>query len=227
MAHHSFASPKRTSAIVVEIDKQGGCALCKLIDLQGFLPTRNIGPPAPCTYARWSPDGSTMCFIATVVAGSCSPGSVYSGYRRVGPRINLRFMADSMTGRVPRLCRRAGHMPGKEAAAFARFPLRLEQNGRCPSAGRRGTHPQRENRVLHAQESDLYRQAEPARHLPQRSSHGRSAHPASVAHFRLQLQELHALWNGSGGRCKRRFSIALARDSLQAPLPSGLPWLFR
>ena len=66
MAHYSFASPNHASAIVVEMDEQGGWAPCKLIDLHGSLPPRDIGPSGPCSYAGWSPDGSTMYFIATI-----------------------------------------------------------------------------------------------------------------------------------------------------------------
>lgn len=66
MAHYSFASPSHASAIVVEMDEQGRWAPCKLIDLNGAAPARAVGPPGPCTYAGWSPDGATMYFIATV-----------------------------------------------------------------------------------------------------------------------------------------------------------------
>ena len=65
MAHYSFASPDHAFAIVVEMNEQGGWAPCKLIDLHGSVLPRNVGPPGPCTYAGWSPDGSTMFFIAT------------------------------------------------------------------------------------------------------------------------------------------------------------------
>jgi DNA-binding winged helix-turn-helix (wHTH) protein/Tol biopolymer transport system component len=66
MAHYSFASPDHASAIVVEMDEQGGWAPCRLVDLRRGTPTRYVGPLGPCTYAGWSPDGSTMFFIATI-----------------------------------------------------------------------------------------------------------------------------------------------------------------
>ena len=66
MAHYSFASPDRRSALVVVMNGQGEWSLCQLISLEGTSPPRPIGPDGACTAAGWSPDGSWMYFVATV-----------------------------------------------------------------------------------------------------------------------------------------------------------------
>jgi DNA-binding winged helix-turn-helix (wHTH) protein/Tol biopolymer transport system component len=65
MAHYSYASPDRQSALVVVMNTVGW-GPCQLISLQGHLPARSVGPDGECTSAGWSPDGSWMYFIATV-----------------------------------------------------------------------------------------------------------------------------------------------------------------
>jgi Tol biopolymer transport system component len=64
MAHYSFASPDRKSALVVEMNTDGW--ECRLIALDGGAPARPVGPPNWCTAAAWSPDGSWMYFVAGV-----------------------------------------------------------------------------------------------------------------------------------------------------------------
>ena len=66
MAHYSFASPDRKSALVVEMNGQGEWTLCQLISLDGTSTPRPVGPQGACTAAAWSPDGDWMYFIATV-----------------------------------------------------------------------------------------------------------------------------------------------------------------
>jgi Tol biopolymer transport system component len=66
MAHYSYASPDRKSALVVEMNEIGWWALCRLIPLNGQFPVRPIGPEGGCTSAGWSPDGSWMYFTAYV-----------------------------------------------------------------------------------------------------------------------------------------------------------------
>jgi len=66
MAHYSFASPDRRSALVVEMNGQGEWSLCQLISLEGQSRPRPIGPEGACTAAGWSPDGAWMYFAATV-----------------------------------------------------------------------------------------------------------------------------------------------------------------
>jgi DNA-binding winged helix-turn-helix (wHTH) protein/Tol biopolymer transport system component len=66
MAHYSYASPDRTSALVVEMNGQGNWATCRLISLNGGFQARSIGPEGACTSAGWAPDGSWMYFIATI-----------------------------------------------------------------------------------------------------------------------------------------------------------------
>ncbi len=80
MAHYSFASPDRRTALVVEMNGQGEWSMCRLISLDGpsppgqarqvgqVRPVGQIGPVGPdgaCTAAGWSPDGSWMYFVAT------------------------------------------------------------------------------------------------------------------------------------------------------------------
>jgi DNA-binding winged helix-turn-helix (wHTH) protein/Tol biopolymer transport system component len=66
MAHYSFASPDRRSALVVVMNGQGEWSLCQLISLEGRFPPIPVGPDGGCTAAGWSPDGSWMYFAATV-----------------------------------------------------------------------------------------------------------------------------------------------------------------
>ena len=66
MAHYSYASPDRRSALAVEMDGHGDWTLCHLISLDGRSQPRPIGPRGACTSAGWSPDGSWMYFIAKV-----------------------------------------------------------------------------------------------------------------------------------------------------------------
>ena len=66
MAHYSYASPDRSSALVVEMNGQGNWAHCQLISLGGSSQARPVGPEGGCTSAGWAPDGSWMYFIATV-----------------------------------------------------------------------------------------------------------------------------------------------------------------
>jgi DNA-binding winged helix-turn-helix (wHTH) protein/Tol biopolymer transport system component len=66
MAHYSFASPDRKSALVVEMNGQGEWSRCQLISLEGQFPPRPVGPDGGCTAAGWSPDGAWLYFVATV-----------------------------------------------------------------------------------------------------------------------------------------------------------------
>jgi eukaryotic-like serine/threonine-protein kinase len=66
MAHYSYASPDRKSALVVEMDGTAHWAGCRLISLDGGSQTRSIGPAGACTSAGWSPDNAWMYFAANV-----------------------------------------------------------------------------------------------------------------------------------------------------------------
>jgi eukaryotic-like serine/threonine-protein kinase len=66
MAHYSYASPDRKSALIVEMDGTAHWASCRLISLDGSSQNRSIGPAGACTSAGWSPDNSWMYFAATV-----------------------------------------------------------------------------------------------------------------------------------------------------------------
>jgi serine/threonine protein kinase len=66
MAHYSYASPDRKSALVVEMDATAQWTGCRLISLDGGSESRPIGPAGACTSAGWSPDNAWMYFAATV-----------------------------------------------------------------------------------------------------------------------------------------------------------------
>jgi DNA-binding winged helix-turn-helix (wHTH) protein/Tol biopolymer transport system component len=66
MAHYSFPSPDRRSALVVEMDGNGDWAPCRLVALDSQSQPRLVGPTGACTSAGWSPDGSWMYFTAAV-----------------------------------------------------------------------------------------------------------------------------------------------------------------
>ena len=64
MAHYSYASPDRKSALIVEMDEHGGWAPCRLIPLGWCRDARPWGPGARVPPPAWSPDGCWMYFIA-------------------------------------------------------------------------------------------------------------------------------------------------------------------
>jgi DNA-binding winged helix-turn-helix (wHTH) protein/Tol biopolymer transport system component len=66
MAHYSWASPDRRSALVAEMDENGSWGNCRLISLDGRSSAKSIGPRGACTSAGWAPDGSQMYFTASV-----------------------------------------------------------------------------------------------------------------------------------------------------------------
>ncbi len=72
MAHYSFASPDRKSALIVEMDRTATWLPCRLLPLDGTSPGRQVGPPGFCTAAGWSPDGKWMYFSASVEGGANS-----------------------------------------------------------------------------------------------------------------------------------------------------------
>lgn len=66
MAHYSYPSPDRASALVVEMNQDGLWVPCRLIALDGRTKSAPVGPPGPCRAAGWSPDGRWMYFAAAV-----------------------------------------------------------------------------------------------------------------------------------------------------------------
>ncbi len=66
MAHYSYPSPDRRSALVIEMNGNGKWDRCRLISLDGRSQTRSVGPDGACTSAGWSPDGSWMYFAAAI-----------------------------------------------------------------------------------------------------------------------------------------------------------------
>ena len=66
MAHYSFPSPNRRSALVVEMSGDGEWAQCRLVGLDGPTTSRLVGPAGTCTSAGWSSDGGWMYFTVVV-----------------------------------------------------------------------------------------------------------------------------------------------------------------
>jgi len=66
MAHYSWPSPDRKSALVAEMNGTGDWIPCRIISLDGTFDAAPIGPGGPCRSAGWSPDGSWMYFTASV-----------------------------------------------------------------------------------------------------------------------------------------------------------------
>jgi len=66
MAHLSWASPDKKSALIVEMDRTSIFQQCRLASLDGTSPDRLVGPVGSCTSAGWSPDGRLMYFSVVV-----------------------------------------------------------------------------------------------------------------------------------------------------------------
>ncbi|MEP6962433.1 MAG: protein kinase, partial [Acidobacteriota bacterium] len=60
MAHYSYASPDRKSALIVEMDRTASWQPCRLLPLDGTSEGKQVGPLGTCTAAAWSPDGKWM-----------------------------------------------------------------------------------------------------------------------------------------------------------------------
>jgi len=64
MAHRSWVSPNGKWVLISEMDKIGWRP-CRLVPFDGSTVGEIVGPPnTRCTYAGWSPDGTTMYFSA-------------------------------------------------------------------------------------------------------------------------------------------------------------------
>lgn len=72
MAHFSYPSPDRRSALIVEMDRTATWQSCRLLPLDGSSADRQVGPHGMCTAAGWSPDGKWMYFSASTEDGSGS-----------------------------------------------------------------------------------------------------------------------------------------------------------
>lgn len=66
MVQYSFASPDRTTAILVENDERGYYGPCRIVSLNDSFSGRQAGPTGSCTSAAWSPDGLWMYFTVEV-----------------------------------------------------------------------------------------------------------------------------------------------------------------
>lgn len=60
MAHRSFPSPDGNWTLAAEMDDRGTWLPCRLIPMDGSSSSGPVGPPGPCWYAGWSPDGKWM-----------------------------------------------------------------------------------------------------------------------------------------------------------------------
>jgi len=69
MAHYSYASPDRKSALIVEMDRTASWQPCRLLPLDGTSEGKQVGPTGNCTAAGWSPDGKWMYFSASIEGG--------------------------------------------------------------------------------------------------------------------------------------------------------------
>jgi Tol biopolymer transport system component len=67
MAHYSYASPDRTSILIVEMaNTHAFDSPCRLVPFDGRSAGRPVGPAGTCLSAAWSPDGQWMYFAADV-----------------------------------------------------------------------------------------------------------------------------------------------------------------
>jgi Tol biopolymer transport system component len=66
MAHYSYASPDRSSVLIVEMDRDGSFQSCRLVPFDGRSSGQLVGPRGQCRSAAWSPDGQWMYFGADV-----------------------------------------------------------------------------------------------------------------------------------------------------------------
>jgi eukaryotic-like serine/threonine-protein kinase len=66
MAHYSWASPDRSSVLLVEMDRTAAWQRCRLVPFDGRSSGRQVGPDGRCIAAGWSPDGKWMYFNAEV-----------------------------------------------------------------------------------------------------------------------------------------------------------------
>jgi dipeptidyl aminopeptidase/acylaminoacyl peptidase len=90
MAHRSYPSPDRKTALVVEMER-GVWQPCRLIPMDGTSAGRRVGPPsAPCTFAAWSPDGEWMYF-------SSSSGGAFHTWRQRYPDGQLEQVTAGLT----------------------------------------------------------------------------------------------------------------------------------
>jgi eukaryotic-like serine/threonine-protein kinase len=64
MAHRSYISPDHKWVLVVEMDLDHLWLPCRIVPADSSSPGRQVGPPAGCTFAAWSPDGEWMYFTA-------------------------------------------------------------------------------------------------------------------------------------------------------------------
>jgi DNA-binding winged helix-turn-helix (wHTH) protein/Tol biopolymer transport system component len=66
MAHYAYASPDRSSILVVEMGATGAFERCRLVPFDGRSEGTQVGPNGSCLSAAWSPDGKWMYFAARV-----------------------------------------------------------------------------------------------------------------------------------------------------------------
>jgi serine/threonine protein kinase len=70
MAHRSYPSPDGKSVLLVEMDKDGLWAPCRVVQADGKTQGRQVGPPgADCTFGAWSRDGKWV-YLTSKAGGS-------------------------------------------------------------------------------------------------------------------------------------------------------------
>jgi hypothetical protein len=57
MAHRPHASPDGKWVLLAEVGEYGNWEPCRVVPMDGSSRGRSVGPPGPCTFGAWSPDG--------------------------------------------------------------------------------------------------------------------------------------------------------------------------
>src|SRR5262249_6801033 len=57
MAHRPHASPDGKWVLLAEVGEYGNWGPCRVVPMDGSSRGRTVGPPGPCTFGAWSPDG--------------------------------------------------------------------------------------------------------------------------------------------------------------------------
>jgi DNA-binding winged helix-turn-helix (wHTH) protein/Tol biopolymer transport system component len=70
MAHYARLSPDRSAVLIVEMDRAGNWARCRLVPFEGESQGRPVGPDGSCRSAAWSPDGRWMYFAVSIAGHS-------------------------------------------------------------------------------------------------------------------------------------------------------------
>jgi len=69
MAHDSSISPDQKRVVLAEMDAKSDWLPCRIVPFDGSSSGHEVGPKAPCTRARWSPDGKWIYFSVNAGEG--------------------------------------------------------------------------------------------------------------------------------------------------------------